>query len=260
VGIKGGATTGKARYDNIRLEDLTTGEITLLFNGDFNYSRWYRDDTALFMEACWREYAGGGGTFARVFDKPWMIGEDSPGPVESDPAATNEQFLLAYRKRLWAAALSPGQPYSMLWWAQGLVERGAWAPFQAVRSFLSPYLSGPGRLSSGEWKDARPACVATGNAGKLRAIGQINRAQGTGMIWVDNADHILGNLRDGIAVAPVSGTVSVPVPNGTYRVQRFSTSNGLAQGTSAMQKVTNGKLVLSVSGLTTDTAFTWTSL
>jgi hypothetical protein len=240
IELKGDRVAGEVRFDDVRLENLTTGEVAPLLNGNFDYSRWYRDDTALFMEAAWREYAGGGAV-PRVFDKPWMIGEDSPGPVESDAAATNEQFLLAYRKRLWAAALSPGQPYSMLWWAQGLVERGAWAPFQAVQSFLSPYLSGPGRLSSGEWKDARPACVVTGNAGKLRAIGQVNRAQGMGMIWVDNADHILGNVRDGIAVAPVSGTVSVPVPNGTYRVQRFSTSNGLAQGTSAMQKVTRRK-------------------
>jgi len=111
-------------------------------------------------------------------------------------------------------------------------------------------------LNNGHYQDAQ----ATANRADLRAWGQKDLVNGCAHLWIQHAKHTWKNVVDGVSIAPISGTVSVPgfQPNTPYTVQHWDTyqpDQSLQMvATTSLTSLGNGTLVLPVSDLTSDYA------
>lgn len=93
----------------------------------------------------------------------------------------------------------------------------------------------------------------------LTVVGQ-KRPAGRGLIlWVQNVNFTWKNSVDGVAVAPQSGTVTVPgfAPGTTISLEQWDTHapGGRVISTQNVTADTGGSVHITVTALQTDTAF-----
>jgi len=103
-------------------------------------------------------------------------------------------------------------------------------------------------LGNGRYVDAA-AQVSNAN---IWVLGQKDLTNGRAHLWINNKNHTWTSL----SATAQSGTVTVAgfTPNQSYRVEWWDTSSGAVSSTQTLTANSQGNIVLSVSGLTTDTA------
>ncbi len=104
-------------------------------------------------------------------------------------------------------------------------------------------------LNNGSYTDAQ----ATASDARLRVVGQKDVLNGKAHLWIDNSTHTWKNVVDGVAIGPVTGTVTISgMPTGTYAVTWYNTYSGTTTGGTV--SASSGVITLNVSVLATDTA------
>jgi hypothetical protein len=142
--------------------------------------------------------------------------------------------------------------YELYWWTGNIMgNNGAHGPLYYVyRSYRAFYeLADP---SSGPFVDAG----ATASDPRLRVVGQVSTGSHRGHLWIQHRDHTWRNVVDGVVIAPVSATVTVPglPPATTFRVRWFDTYAGTFTAQEPVVTTNTGELVLNITNLTTDVA------
>jgi hypothetical protein len=107
-------------------------------------------------------------------------------------------------------------------------------------------------LNNGNYVDA----AATAGVTALRAWGQKDTVNGRVHLWIQNSAHTWKNIYDGVAISPITTTVTIPgfAPNTNYAVEWRNTSTGFPTNSETRTSDNGGNLVLQVTNLTTDIA------
>jgi hypothetical protein len=247
--------TGDCWFDNIRLEDVTTGKTFSLSNGDLEDTLLLANDTSLFPTTVWKSYVGGG-PYPRAFNKPWMWGECSLAADNKLGSlyrgfAYNGQDQRVYDDTtgVWLHTLTwggicPAGSYPLLWWTEVLYAYNLQDSLRAYRAFMADVA-----LANGSYTD-----VAADSTGGLRARGQKDVVNGRAHLWIDNPDHTWVNVVNGTPIAARTGTVSLGgFVDGTYTAEWWDTRQGVVLRRETV-KTTGGVLTLSVQRLMTDVA------
>jgi hypothetical protein len=104
------------------------------------------------------------------------------------------------------------------------------------------------------------AAAVTVSNPTLRVVGQKDLVDGRAQLWIQNKQHTWRNVVDGVSIAPVSGSVTIPGFQGgqTYSVQWWDTYTPVAaQRITRTERVIaqpDGDVVLNVSNLVNDSA------
>ena len=108
-------------------------------------------------------------------------------------------------------------------------------------------------LNNGHYQDVS-ASVSSSN---IRVFGQKDLVNSRAHIWVQNIDHTWKNVVDAVNILPVSGNVTIGgfSPNTNYKLERWDTYSGSIASNQNVITDGAGILTLSVSNLTTDTAY-----
>jgi hypothetical protein len=146
-------------------------------------------------------------------------------------------------KYLWAT-LNAGGMYQLYWYSsydpEGHIYTGSF-DYRPEYSYLNNFARTiPYQL--GGWADL----TATPSDADLRVVGQKRGDSAHG--WIDNSTNTWN-----AAGTAQSGTIGFAMPAGTYTVEWWNTYTGVISSTESV--VSNGTLTLTVSNLTTDTAF-----
>jgi hypothetical protein len=151
---------------------------------------------------------------------------------------------------LWST-LDSGGLYELYWWNVHIWGTGYdhRPRYLALRRFLEGIALNRGGYVDWGGTVSNPA---------LRVVGQKDTAAGGLHLWVQNRQHTWKNVVDGVAVAAVSGEVTVPGfrPGTTYELERWDTSEpGRVASTQPVVTDASGNVRVSISGLATDVAF-----
>lgn len=240
---------GTALLDDVRLEDVSTGQIRRFYNGDFESSR-LKPDTALWGPYFWENYLGDGTTIPRTVQKPNIWGElgipntdDPNATVSQDPRVDRDTEGVWLHKIVWSC-VNPSGTFPLFWWTQSIHEYNLYGSARAFRSFMDGV-----PLTNGRYVDAAP--VLTGG---LRAWGQKDVAAGEMHLWIDNPNHTWLNVVNNASMPTLSGQVSVGgFRNGRYLVDWWDTRAGVITRQEAVD-VTDGTLRLDAGSVPTDVA------
>ncbi|MCL5103629.1 MAG: hypothetical protein M1133_05885 [Armatimonadetes bacterium] len=244
---------GDCYFDDITLYDETAGEYVDFPNGDFSSER-ADHDSALMVYALGQQVGTGS---ARQVKKPVVdanaeiIGDlIYTDPYKGYSFSCEDQRMIDdgdgvwYRKFIWSQ-VNPFGLVNLYYLNELIMKRELYRYAKAYQAFMADI-----PLSNGHYADAK----ALTSVKTLRAWGQKDTVNGRVHLWIDNAKYTWRNVADGVAVAPISGTVTVSgLANGNYRVEWWNTSTGqvaLIQDTA----VSGGTLTLSVTNLQSDIA------
>jgi hypothetical protein len=149
---------------------------------------------------------------------------------------------------LWAG-LDSGALYEIYWWRSHIAgPQGDHRPaYKRVGEFLSTLDLNKGGYADWAGSVSTPA---------LRVVGQKHPKAGRMHLWVQNTGHTWKAVVDGAAVAPVSGSISVPgfAPRRDYDAEWWDTWSERAADRRRVTADAAGTIVLDVEGLTTDIA------
>jgi hypothetical protein len=108
-------------------------------------------------------------------------------------------------------------------------------------------------LNRGGYRNANPSVSNT----NIRTWGQINPTGNKAHVWVQNNKNTWKNIVDNVTISPQSATITISgfSPNISLTVQRWDTYLGTVISSQNQTTSSQGILSLSVSNLTTDTAF-----
>ncbi len=106
-------------------------------------------------------------------------------------------------------------------------------------------------LNNGAYQDAN----ATASDDGLRVWGQRDTKNGRAHLWIQNTAHTWKNVVEGQAAEPRGGTISLPMPAGTYRVEWWDPYRANDAVFKTDQVTANGTLTVTLPApLATDTA------
>jgi hypothetical protein len=107
-------------------------------------------------------------------------------------------------------------------------------------------------LSNGKYVDANASSSNT----NVRAWGQKDTTNGRAHLWIDNKNHTWKSVVDGISVGVQTATITLTgfSPNTSYPLEWWNTYTGTKTSTTTTLSDSAGKITLTVSNLTTDTA------
>jgi hypothetical protein len=201
------------------------------------------EDTAWYNQAYAQVFGGGSLVGAQ---KPLVRGEtgvDYVGNQNYNPDLLKDTQGLWLHNNLWGQVNAGGMA-DLFWWATETIPQTIFNNFLTFRSFMDGI-----PLSNGHYQDSQ---AVTSNA-QLRAIGQRDDVNGRMHLWIQNTQHSWRKVVYGVAVTPVSGTITLPnVASGSYKVEwwnTYATSNPifLTQTVSS-----NGSLVLTLPAALSD--------
>jgi len=177
----------------------------------------------------------------REFGKPTLVGEFGCHPRGGWTNA--EDGGVALHNGLWSGALAGAAGVPLYWWWDYVETADLYGQFAAVSVYLKdvPWAT----------EDFRPVKAAVSSK-QLWAIGLVGKT--VTLLWVQNRNNTFYNTIDKVPVTPVAGTVTIPLPPGAYRVERWDTYQGKVV---AMEDIQAGEagLVLAVPAITTDLAY-----
>lgn len=244
---------GQAWFDDITLHDDTTNEDIEVPNGNADCLR-LDFDTALMTKSIGTQI---GAKSSRVIQAPVIRGENgiSGNKVYGDIykgsqfVGENQQLIddtqgVWYHKFVWGQ-INPFGVIDMYWWRDNISRNGLYKHVRAYQAFMAGI-----QLSNGNYVDAR---ASTSNV-NLRAWGQKDLVNNKIHLWIDNIPSNWKNVVDGVAITPVSGTVTVSgLKSGVYKAEWWDTTTGAITRTDDVQCI-NGNITLQVQGLQSDTA------
>jgi hypothetical protein len=207
---------GAAWIDNVELISPSGERVHL--NGAFDLTRIDHDAALLTLSYSLRF----GGRSLSGPGKPVTRGEVAIGGDEEylgdrlhDQANDTQGVWL--HNFLWGQ-INPGGLYELYWDPYNIRRYDLYDHFTAFRDFMDGI-----PLTNGRYGDAR---ASTSHPG-LRAVGQADRAARRGHLWIQNRQHTWRNVVDGVAIAPLSGSVTVPdLAPGLYHVTWWDTLAG----------------------------------
>ncbi len=184
--------------------------------------------------------------------KPIIRGETGlGGPNGNDhPALTLDTQGVWLRHITWAQ-LDAAVLYELYWWTDNI--RGVagnhgplYHVYRAFRTFVAE--ADPG---GGACVDAQATTVPA-----LRVVGQVSTQSRRGHLWIQNRQYTWRSVVDGVPITPVTATVTVPgLPAAaTYRVRWFDTAAGVWTTEQLLTTTADGRLLLPVVDLASDTA------
>jgi chitodextrinase len=189
-------------------------------------------------------------SLAMQWGKPATWGEqgiNAPGDTDAeDPGLRKDRQGIWLHKMIWARC-GPGGVYPLYWYTDNIFDYrlhhlyGNWNRFMAGIP-----------LNNGRYVDA----AARVSHSELRVFGQKDVVAGRAHLWIDNRRHTWRSVVDGVAIPPVSGTVTVNLgaPGARYRAIWFDTYSGTAIRSESVVSDGAGDVALSVQNLSTDTA------
>jgi hypothetical protein len=149
---------------------------------------------------------------------------------------------------LWSG-LDAGGLYEIYWWRSHIfgAQGDHRLSYRRVGSFLSAL-----DLNKGGYADWGGTVSVPG----LRVVGQKHQKAGRMHLWIQNTGHTWKAVTDGAAIAPVSGSVSVPgfAPRREYDVDWWDTWNDREPERRRVTADAAGTIVLDVDALATDVA------
>jgi hypothetical protein len=233
-------TGGTAWFDDVQVIN-PAGQIQPVI-GQFDTTA-MDEDTAWYNQA-YAEVFGGGSLVGA--QKPLVRGEtgiDFVGNQTSNPDLLKDKQGLWLHNNLWGQVNAGGMA-DLFWWASETIPQTIFNNFLTFRNFMDGI-----PLSNGHYQDSQ---AQTSNP-QLRAIGQRDDVNGRMHLWVQNTQHSWRKVVYGVAVTPISGTITIPkVAAGSYRVEwwnTYATNNPIF----LTQTVTsNGSLVLTLPAALSD--------
>jgi hypothetical protein len=184
-----------------------------------------------------------------TLNKPVVRGETGVWSGDNyEPMNLSNGAATYYHKQLWAQM---GDQCGGEWYTDYLDDHNLWGEYLRYEQFL---LGEP--LTNGRYADIGSdtgAIKITASAGSARAWGKLDATAGRGVIWIDNANDTWQRVASGQSVTAATASVEINgVPNGTYQVTWFNTTNGTTTATT--QTASSAKLTLNVSALAHDVA------
>ena len=184
------------------------------------------------------------------FNKPVVWGEQgidgTQGTNIQDPRLADDQTGVWLHKLTWART-GPGGVYPLYWYTDHIFNKSLHHIFGAWARFMTGI-----PLTNGRYADVQ----ATTSNPDLRVMGQKDVQAGSAHVWIDNRQHTWRAVVDRRTIPAVSGTVNLDLrrANASYTVTWYDTATGQSSSTQTLTANNAGVLVLSVSGLATDTA------
>ncbi len=235
---------GDAWIDNVELIGPDGAPVHL--NGQFDLTR-IDHDTALLTASYSLRF---GGRSLSGPGKPVTRGEVAIGDEEEylgDHAhdQTNDTQGVWLHNFLWGQ-VNPGGMYELYWDPYNIRKHNLYYHYRAFRDFMDGI-----PLTNGRYGDAR----ATTSHPDLRAWGQADRVANRGHLWIQNRQHTWRNVVDGVAITPISGSITIPdLAPGLYRVTWWDTLSGTPFLTQTVSNVADPLHLALPASLTTDVA------
>jgi uncharacterized repeat protein (TIGR01451 family) len=253
-------SSGTAWVDDVELVEGGTGR-SILYNGGFEASRLGDDEFewSVFNTLRSRQIQGAG---PRGVSKPWVGGEfglmgtnwDWSGWI--NPKSSNvrhDSTGIHLHNTLWAIFMAnSGIQTPCYWWTAYIDNYNLWPVWKGVTQFAKnlPFYTTGKTISTDPVIGEVPA---TASNSALRVLGQ--KQGNSAYLWIQNSGNTWANVvKSGVKPGAVSGTVSISgFVNGSYTVDWYNTVSG-SKISSETVSVSNGKLQLGVSSLSTDIA------
>ncbi len=212
----GFGTGGTAWIDDITL--TAPDGRTAYLNGEFDRTSLLEDSALLTASLSWQI----GGRALTGPRKPVTRGEvaigdasDYRGDAAHDQSSDTQGIWL--HNFIWGQ-INHGGLYELYWDAYNIRRYNLYYHFKAYRDFMDGI-----PINNGRYADAR----AITSHPSLRAWGQADRIAQRAHLWVSHRQHTWRNVVDGVPIAPISGTVTLPdMAPGLYRVQWWDTYSG----------------------------------
>ncbi len=202
---------GDAWIDDVELVS-PTGEVVAVI-GQF-------DTTPLDEDTAWLNRA-----FGELLGAKSPVGARKP-IVRGETAVTTadgqdwDHDLLLDKAGIWLhnnvwGQVNPGGMTDLFWWTTETIPESLYYNYLTYRNFMEGI-----PLNNGFYQDAK----AQTSEANLRAWGQRDDVNGRMHLWVQNTQHTWKRVVSGAAIAPVSGTVTLPnVSAGAYQVTWWNT-------------------------------------
>jgi len=238
-------TGGRAWFDDIVIEDTTTGKRVVLPNSDLETPDLIYADSAL------EHAAVVANTVSTRLDrrqvaKPIIRGETGLTAADGNEHADldRDSGNVWLKKKVWSQ-IGPGGLIEMCWWREKLEPAKRWKIAKAYRDLMAAI-----PFNNGNYVDAE----ASSSGPTVRVVGQKDLTNNLAHLWIDNTGYTWKKVVDGTAVQPVSGTVTLDgLRSGSYRVDWWDTDNGGVTRSDQIESV-GGVISLSVANLQSDTA------
>jgi len=208
------------------------------------------------------------------YDKPIVRGEGGvaeSGTGPQHPSIATDTQGTYYHKKLWAHVGVLGYSCDGEWYPRLFVpyaedqfpnsRHDLYRMFAAYERFMEGEpLSNGNYVEIGTDLAAGEQITLTNLVGDLRAWGVRDGSSGKALLWIDNAHHTWKNVVDGVAISPVSATITIPGfrAGRRYTVQWWDpyASDPAEQmlGTESLVAQPDGSIVLAVNDLATDLA------
>jgi hypothetical protein len=201
------------------------------------------EDTAWYNQAYAQVFGGGSLVGAH---KPLVRGEtgiDYVGDQTFNPDLLKDKQGIWLHNNLWGQVNSGGMA-DLFWWATETIPQSIFNNFLTFRNFMEGI-----PLSNGHYQDSQ---AQTSNP-QLKAVGQRDDVNGRMHLWVENTQHTWRNVVYGVAVTPVSGTITIPnVAAGSCHVEWWNTYATTNPVFLTQTVPSNGSLVLTLPAALSD--------
>jgi len=158
--------------------------------------------------------------------------DGSPGEVDGLDQDTAGVWLHNF---VWGG-MNPGGMYDLYWWTDNIRNHDLYDHYKPFRDFMDGI-----PLSNGHYQDAR----ATASHRNLRAWGQKDMVHGKAHLWIQNRQHTWRNVVDGVAIAGLSGQITIPgMKPGPYDVEWWNTDTGLVTKTEIVEASPAGLVLM----------------
>lgn len=210
------ATSGTAWFDNLTITAPNGQRVPLFGDGTFDDATSPTDDLALSTIALGDRYGAFSPAGAGI---PLMRGEtglSSSQPSLEDPRLVRDKDGVWLHTLLWSQ-LAPGGATSLPWYTGSIKANALWRLFTPYQAFLATI-----PLAAGGYQDAG----ATSSATSIRVVGQKNPVTNRAHLWITNRAETWQQALAGTPPASQSGTVTMQLAPGAYRVEWWDTTTG----------------------------------
>jgi hypothetical protein len=238
------ATSGTAWFDNLSIIAPDGRVLPLLGNGTFDDTTSPSLDLALSTTDVGNDY---GALSPAGADMPLIRGETG---LAGDQIGQEAADLMRDRDGVWLhtliwAQLGPGAATNLPWFTASIDANRLWRLFTPYEAFLADI-----PLAAGGYRDA----AATASDATIRVLGQKNPATNRACLWIQNTGFTWQHAVSGTLPPPASGSVSLALAPGAYRVEWWDTTTGAITRVDTVAATSNTLVLTLPNALQTDIA------